>query len=163
MYKRVFFILPAIRRLLFGFFCLILLLFTLVPDVQAAGLLYAKSSASGTGDCSTWANACSLQTALAQAVSGDQIWVAAGVHYPGTLREDSFVMKSGVAVYGGFTGTETLLSQRDWFANPTVLSGDIDNNDTKDADGIVTNVSGICRLQCLSCPGWHWSRSDCGL
>ena len=130
MNKRAFFVLSAMRRLLFGFFCLILLLFTLVPDVHAAGLLYAKSSASGTGDCSTWANACTLQTALAQAVSGDEIWVAAGVHYPGTLREDSFAMKSGVAVYGGFTGTETLLSQRDWFANPTVLSGDIDHNDT---------------------------------
>ena len=75
---------------------------------------------------------------------GIVIWVAAGVHYPGTLREDSFAMKSGVAVYGGFDGTETELSERDWFANPTVLSGDIDHNDTnKDADGIVTNVSGI--------------------
>ena len=35
-----------------------------------------------------WANACSLQTALTQAAPEDEIWVAAGVHYPGTARED---------------------------------------------------------------------------
>ncbi|HBX89283.1 MAG TPA: hypothetical protein DEG09_11810, partial [Marinilabiliaceae bacterium] len=31
----------------------------------------------------------------------------------------------GIKVYGGFAGTETELSQRDWLTNLTVLSGDI--------------------------------------
>ena len=38
---------------------------------------------------------------------------------------------------------ETLLSQRDWLANLTVLSGDIDQNDSKDANGIVAEIGGL--------------------
>ena len=34
-------------------------------------------------------------------------------------------LKTGVAVYGGFAGTESLLSERDIVANPIILSGDI--------------------------------------
>lgn len=43
-------------------------------------------------------------------------------------RDASFVMKAGVGIYGGFVGGETLLSQRNWVTNPTILSGDIDNS-----------------------------------
>jgi len=94
-------------------------------------LLYAAPTAQGSGDCSSWANACALQTALAQAASGDEIWVKAGVHYPGAAgeRTATFTLKNGVALYGGFAGTETQRDQRDWQANKTILSGDIDRND----------------------------------
>ena len=37
-----------------------------------------------------------------------------------------FELKDNVRLYGGFNGTENDLSQRDWVANPCVLSGDID-------------------------------------
>ena len=95
------------------------------PSAYAATVRYAKPSATGSGDCSTWANACTLQSALGAAASGDEIWVAEGTHTPGTLRTDTFQLKSGVGVYGGFGGTETARSQRDWAAHPTVLSGEI--------------------------------------
>ena len=72
-----------------------------------------------------WADACTLQTALSLAFSGDEIWVQAGVHSPQAGPTDTFTLKNGVAVYGGFAGTETLLTQRDWNANLTTLSGDI--------------------------------------
>ncbi|HOS79831.1 MAG TPA: leucine-rich repeat domain-containing protein [Anaerolineae bacterium] len=100
------------------------------PSPQAA-IRYAAPTAQGSGDCSSWANACTLQTALAQAVSGNEIWVKAGVYYPGAAgnREATFILKDGVALYGGFAGTETSREQRDWQTNPTILSGDIDRND----------------------------------
>jgi hypothetical protein len=89
-------------------------------------------------DCSSWEAACDLQTALANATSGDEIWVAAGEHYPGGSRTVSFTLPDGVAVYGGFTGIETSRSQRDWEANPTILSGDIQMNG--DPDGYALHV-----------------------
>jgi hypothetical protein len=88
----------------------------------------------GTGDCSSWVNACTLQTALTGAASGQEIWAAAGVYTPTTVttnRNATFQLVSGVAVYGGFSGTETLRTQRVPAANTTILSGDIDNNDTQ--------------------------------
>ena len=113
---------------------LTLLLSTLgVTPAHAAGIHYAKPTATGTGDCSSWANACTLQTALAGAVSGDEIWVAAGTHKPttGADRSATFQLKDGVAVYGGFAGTETARDQHNPTANLTILSGDIDNNDSQ--------------------------------
>jgi hypothetical protein len=65
------------------------------------------------------------------------------VHRPGSNQTDTFTLKNGVAVYGGFAGTETSLNQRDWQTNVTVLSGDIDQNDTIDVNGVVTSTANI--------------------
>lgn len=96
-----------------------------------------------SGSCgSSWGNPCSLQYALASASSGDEIWVEKGVYKPtaGSTRSVSFIVKPGVAVYGGFAGTETARSERNSAANVTVLSGDIDNNDSVDANGVDETV-----------------------
>jgi hypothetical protein len=103
------------------------------PARAAGSIIYVKASASGQNDGSSWANAyTSLQSALAAATSGDQIWVAAGSYKPSTTgdRSASFTLTSGVALYGGFAGSETLLSQRDWTSNVTILSGDLNGNDS---------------------------------
>ncbi len=97
-------------------------------NAGATGTLYVKQG--GTGDCSSWTNACDLQTALGKAGSGDQVWVEAGTYKPSTQgltdpRTATFTMRDGVAIYGGFAGDETDLGQRNWSSNVTILSGDI--------------------------------------
>jgi hypothetical protein len=75
----------------------------------------------------------SLSLAIDEAVSGQEIWVAQGTYYPGTLRTDSFILKTGVKIYGGFKGGESTLGQRNIWENLTILSGNIgvggDNSD----------------------------------
>jgi hypothetical protein len=44
---------------------------------------------------------------------------------PADLHSATFQLLNGVALYGGFAGTETSHDQRDWVAHPTLLSGDI--------------------------------------
>jgi predicted outer membrane repeat protein len=94
-----------------------------------------RVSPSGTGNGTSWTNAIGdLQIALKKAKSGDQIWVAEGMYFPTTStdRTISFQINDGVAVYGGFKGTETTLATRNSIDNPTILSGNIATEDTKD-------------------------------
>ena len=72
-----------------------------------------------------------LQDALALASDGDEIWVSAGTYLPHTNdRNIYFDIPSGVSLYGGFIGEENSLEDRDWQANLTYLSGDLQGNDT---------------------------------
>lgn len=93
-----------------------------------------------------------------EAAGASEIWVAAGTytptHVPTALLERydrtenpdcscaqtsngdfsdprwrTFTLREGVAVYGGFAGHETSLEERDWVANPTILSGDFAGDD----------------------------------
>jgi ELWxxDGT repeat protein len=96
---------------------------TFTPQIH-----HVKWDATGANNGSSWTDAYTdLQTALAAASSGDEIWVAAGTYKPtdGIDRTISFVLKNDVAIYGGFDGTETLRTQRDPVANVSILSGDI--------------------------------------
>ena len=130
-----------LTRLAFSALCIFIMLTSLggvkampVPGQTRGGVLYVKPIAK-SGDCSSWDTACELQAALARAAGGDEIWVMTGTYKPTLIndRSVSFVLVNGVALYGGFAGTETEREERDWLENPTILSGDIgtasDNSD----------------------------------
>lgn len=105
-------------------------------SVADGAVRFVKFDAGGSNNGTSWANAyTSLQSALAVAVAGDDIWVAKGTYKPATPatpnpRTVAFAMKSGVRILGGFFGTETAASQRNPRFNPTILSGDINGDDT---------------------------------
>lgn len=77
----------------------------------------------GTGDGSSWANASgNLKNMINNSTNGDQVWVAAGTYQPGVGQ--SFSMKDGVKIYGGFTTTGSpAWSERNWNTNETILKG----------------------------------------
>ncbi|MFZ6030297.1 MAG: Ig-like domain repeat protein [Chloroflexota bacterium] len=108
-----------------------------VQPAQAASprVLYVKPNAIG-GNCLTWGSACNLSSALSQPIApdGNEIWVAKGVY----RLEDNIQLRNKVALYGGFAGSESTREQRNFTANVTVLSGDIDGDDLTDANGVVT-------------------------
>lgn len=113
--------------------------------VSTPTILYVKSDGTSR-TCDSWENACGLQTALLTAETGDEIWVNAGIYEPAedtSSPEATFRLKKGVAVYGGFAGTETARDQRDWETNITVLSGDLGGDDKTDPNGVVTDTVNI--------------------
>ena len=112
---------------------------------EAMSIIHVNKNATGANNGTTWKNAYTdLQSALAAASSGDEIWVAAGVYVPTGLQHfSSFELVDGVAVYGGFDASETTRAQRDIESNLTILSGDIGGDDTTNSDGIVVDPNNI--------------------
>ncbi len=102
-------------------------------------IVYVNKNATGLNNGISWIDAfVNLQDGI-NACGASEVWVAAGTYLPSkdangnetptNLRSKTFLLKNGVSLYGGFNGTETLLSQRNWTTNPTILSGDLNNND----------------------------------
>ncbi len=121
-----------------------------VQSVARDTIYVDVSKTGGANSGANWADAfTSLQSALDVAQAGDQVWVAQGVYVPSKRvdeddpRSATFNLVNGVALYGGFSGTpgqEDDFSARDWQIYPTVLSGDIDGNDSVDARGVLTTT-----------------------
>lgn len=96
--------------------------------------VFVDANATGANDGTSWADA---YTSLRDALDNNPIsdfWITAGTYVPGSNRTDIFTLTADQSLYGGFNGTETMLSQRDPAMNVTILSGDILGND----DGILT-------------------------
>jgi len=115
-----------------------------VNQLTSAGL--------GQQDGATWNTAFQdLQDALATANSGDEIWIAAGVYYPdesgGGDSNDkgaSFTLKTDVLLYGGFSGSEESLTERDTSLNVSILSGDyLQTDPNPDGNHIAETYAGL--------------------
>lgn len=107
-----------------SFFTIFLLCLTHVLSAQT--VFVNATVVGGLNNGTSWPNAfISLDAALAVAAPGQAIWVSAGTYKPAT----TFLVQTGVAVYGGFSGTETALNQRNPLTNVCILSGDLLGND----------------------------------
>ncbi|NGM61278.1 gliding motility-associated C-terminal domain-containing protein [Sphingobacterium sp. SGG-5] len=114
---------------------------------SSENILFVKKGSAGNG--SSWTHAMGeLAEALtwagsnwdAEADGPLQIWVTSGRYLPTTNtanRNATFQLVKGVKVYGGFSGVEAVLTERDWAKNVTILSGDIDGNDVA---AVITDV-----------------------
>ncbi|HLP94587.1 MAG TPA: hypothetical protein VK168_11155, partial [Saprospiraceae bacterium] len=89
---------------------------------------YVNAAAGGQNTGISWPDAFNtLHAALNIAQAGDEIWVAEGIYLPTNVadRTASFVVPNGIQLYGGFSGQESSLSERQWQQHPVLLSGNI--------------------------------------
>ena len=115
----------------------------LIPqsDVQ---IIFVDQAAAGREDGRSWKNAYQdLQDAFDKVNHNPQtryqIWVAAGTYFPdgdhygerkgGDKQSSFYIQRGNLEIYGGFSGTESSLTARNWEIHHTILSGDIDSND----------------------------------
>ena len=126
------------------FIVFLIFLLSSIPGITQ--VIYVDANAGGGGDGSSWVNAyTNLQSALDVAITGNSIWVAAGTYMPSTdktgnsspadNRTKTFQLVDSVSLFGGFAGTESMLNERAWETNETILSGDI---------GIPDDISDNC-------------------
>lgn len=130
---------------------LLFLLFSARPS--RAAVIYVTQEGAGLRNGTSWINAlgeAEFKTGLDNAPAESEIWVAKGTYRPSLPaagvpadREASFVLKSGVTLYGGFVGGETNTRQRDYRKNVTVLTGDLKGDDNTNPDGVTETAAGI--------------------
>ncbi len=118
--------------------------FTINPILPQT--IYVNVTAPNGGDGTSWATAYNtLQEALANMspCAADEVWVAEGVYNPTTTtdRTIAFVPPANARIYGGFEGVESNLSERDWHANPTILSGEIGGAGNADDSYSVVHIA----------------------
>lgn len=101
-----------------------------------------------------WTGVIKLEEALEKAVPGDEIWVQ-GVEEVSkkddvyVVPERGWTLKAGVKLYGGFKGNETSLEQRATlgkaynFAFRSILSGDMNMNDTIDHVNLISSSNAL--------------------
>jgi hypothetical protein len=114
---------------------------------SAVEILFVNADAPANGNGLSWETAFDELWEALDAAATDptvaEIWVAEGLYTPDRGfgdREDSFDLVDDVALLGGFAGGEDSAEERDPDANPTVLSGDFNGDDSAsdvDGDGLV--------------------------
>ncbi|WP_282781043.1 HYR domain-containing protein [Phaeodactylibacter xiamenensis] len=115
----------------------------LLPPTDS--VLYVNPSLPSSGNGYSWDQAFNnLQYALHLAENApeiSEIWLAAGHYYPdegiditNNVINQFIVKRSNLALYGGFSGQETVRNQRNWKEHLTVIDGDINQSGTTEGN-----------------------------
>ncbi len=134
-------------------------------SLTVENVIFVDGDAKGSNDGSTWSNAyILLQDALAVAEAENEIWVAEGTYYPTEDADTSvsFQMVDDVAVYGGFSGTETSLDERDWEENVTILSGDPGVKDDASDNAVKVVIAANALLDGFTISDGAFSQTEMG-
>ena len=150
----------------------ILTLALLLIVIALPAQVYVDIDATGAADGSSWADAYTdLDSALAL-TSPQDIWVAEGRYAPGPKDSTiQFELKAAHRIYGGFTGTEASLDERDVDSHVTILDGDSNEDDitgdysankSDNATHVIYIASGYddCRLDGITVMGGAASLDD---
>lgn len=110
-------------------------------------IVFVKPGGDDAKDGLSWANAKqTIQGGVEAAAGGGEVWVAGGTY------NELVNVRTAVAVYGGFAGTETLRSQRNVAANSTIIDGGsagsvvtiaLGAGATESVDGFTIQKSGV--------------------
>ena len=126
----------------------------IIPPPPNNVLLVDVNSIAG-GNGRTWETAINdLQSAINDPDTGGiytEIWVREGTYVPkdipnggdaGDTRDVHFALNSGLSVLGGFSGSEWMSGQRDPRNNVTILSGDLNGDDSASEYGASYAING---------------------
>lgn len=103
----------------------------LSTGLSHAAVLHVDGARPSSGSGEGWGEAIrTIGEALAQASPGDEVWVKAGTY------AENLSMGTGIALRGGFSGSEATPEERDLEANVTVLDGG-------DSGGPIVQVTGV--------------------
>lgn len=112
------------------------------PDLGIP-VYFVDGGAAAGGDGLSWATAWNnLQYAIDSVTAPAHLWVKEGTYRPDShpnggsgSQEVHFSLKNNVTLYGGFAGTETRVTQRDYRNRVTLLEGDLNGDDVRSGEG----------------------------
>ena len=137
---------------MYNFIIGMMLFFLLFPNWGFSTIYYVKSDGDDNAEGASWKTAFQTITKATDiATSGSQVWVKHGTFKEG----DTIGIAEGVSCYGGFTGTETDLEQRDQFTTPTIIDGE-------DLHRCVYNLGSIDGFHVTN-GNYHYSRGGGGI
>ncbi len=134
--------------------CILSVLFSIFFVANSAATVrYVSNAGTASGVGTSWATASNdLQAMINASSTSDEIWVAKGTYLPNRKadnvttittsdRNNAFVLKADVKIYGGFVGSETVLTARNWLVNTTILSGDFNGDDAISGSGSTLSIT----------------------
>ncbi len=129
-----------------------------IPAIAQKAYHVNINNGNDSNDGLKWSSAFkNIQPALDEASEGDTVKVSAGTYHPTLNLEKiyggvdnpsdkincSFLLKKNIKFYGGFPANAsdaTTMSDRQWTANQTILSGDFNNDDGDNFENMEENA-----------------------